>query len=695
MIGFQLGQSPKFSGFGLASSCEQVLYQTIACDSYVLNLGQRVYHGALGDTGLTDAVCAATCATALTAARRRIAGACASTPDLFTGYPVLSLIDSIQAGWNETCLKDTETGKYCNAIEDMPEEQVCSYCYGAKLSLMQSSPYSVYDELHAQQLEYINEHCGKPELPTEQLPPPIAVNGTAPSTCASERIYTTKEGDTCDSIALANHVSGAALYYTNPSISNCSVPVVVGSELCLPLQCETTYTVQEGDRCIPVAIDNGVAWQKLVDWNPMLNDRCTNLVSNSSANNYWGRVICVSAPGGLAEGVGNSTTPGNGDTGGQGGSGDGYSDSIAAVPNGTIAEGTTRKCGEWVQITDGITCSVMLARSATPIPLFLAANPSLKSAAECTANLVQGAYYYRIVSNNARLPLSNFYLFTLLNRTIFQVNHGWIEPPPTKADPNTIQDCTWWHVASSSDTCSGVASMYGLTVDQLVAYNPVLSVSCAFVDGNSYCIEQNWGTPPISFSYTISGVYLSSCVKVCVGIIGGSTVSPTITATPTTTKSPGNGITTPTPIQSGMVTNCNKFDFVKSGDGCPSIADRNGISLADFYKWNPAVGGDCRSLWLDTYVCVGTTGSTPVPTTTKKTTTTSKTTGNGISTPTPIQTGMATNCDAFYFVKNGDDCQSIADKAKITLTDFYKWNPAVGNNCRSLWLDTYVCISLI
>lgn len=34
---------------------------------------------------------------------------------------------------------------------------MCSFCLGEKLRLMQQSPYSAYDELHAETLEYINQ----------------------------------------------------------------------------------------------------------------------------------------------------------------------------------------------------------------------------------------------------------------------------------------------------------------------------------------------------------------------------------------------------------------------------------------------------------------------------------------------------------------------------------------------------------
>lgn len=110
---FQLAAQGTLAGFGLASTCEGVLYQAINCDPYVKTLGLKAYHGSPGDKAFTDTVCSTTCSTALTNARRRITGACAASPNLFPGYPVLAMIDSIISGWDETCLKDTDGG-YCN-----------------------------------------------------------------------------------------------------------------------------------------------------------------------------------------------------------------------------------------------------------------------------------------------------------------------------------------------------------------------------------------------------------------------------------------------------------------------------------------------------------------------------------------------------------------------------------------------------
>jgi hypothetical protein len=141
-----------------------------------------------------------------------------------------------------------------------------------------------------------------------------------------------------------------------------------------------------------------------------------------------------------------------------------------------------------------------------------------------------------------------------------------------------------------------------------------------------------------------------------------------------------------------MATNCNKFHFVVSGDECGTIASNAGISLADFYAWNPAVGSTCGTLDLNDYVCIDVSGVIPSTTTGAPSTTTP---ANGVSTPTPYQTGMVTNCNKFHLVTSGDQCGTIASNAGISLTNFYAWNPAVGSTCATLGLNEYVCIGTL
>lgn len=94
---------------------------------------------------------------------------------------------------------------------------------------------------------------------------------------------------------------------------------------------------------------------------------------------------------------------------------------------------------------------------------------------------------------------------------------------------------------------------------------------------------------------------------VCVGVSGRTTTTTTQSTTLSTTTTTSATVTGPTPQQTGIVANCNKYHLVESGDGCASIANTYGILLSNFYAWNPAVGTSCGSLWLGYYVCVGTT----------------------------------------------------------------------------------------
>ena len=113
------------------------------------------------------------------------------------------------------------------------------------------------------------------------------------------------------------------------------------------------------------------------------------------------------------------------------------------------------------------------------------------------------------------------------------------------------------------------------------------------------------------------------------------------------------------------------------------MASAAGISLTDFYAWNPAVGSSCAYLDVGDYVCVDIIGYTVTTTT-----------SGGVSTPSPIKTGIVSDCDKFYLVQSGDGCASVTFAAGISLADFYAWNPAVGTSCAYLDVGDYVCIDI-
>lgn len=144
-----------------------------------------------------------------------------------------------------------------------------------------------------------------------------------------------------------------------------------------------------------------------------------------------------------------------------------------------------------------------------------------------------------------------------------------------------------------------------------------------------------------------------------------------------------NNITTPSPIQTGMTSSCDVFTVVQSGYTCDDIISEYDITLDDFYAWNPAVGDDCTDLDTSFYVCIGILGAAAATTTT-----------SSVSTPSPVQTGIATTCDEYYLVVSGNTCETIAEKYGVDLDLFYSWNPAIGDECQGLGSGYYVCVDV-
>ncbi|KAG9497550.1 hypothetical protein J7337_010411 [Fusarium musae] len=173
----------------------------------------------------------------------------------------------------------------------------------------------------------------------------------------------------------------------------------------------------------------------------------------------------------------------------------------------------------------------------------------------------------------------------------------------------------------------------------------------------------------------------------CVESASESVSEPKPEPKPSTTK-PSNEIKTPDTLQPGIVSNCNKFYMVKSGEGCATVASKNGITLAEFYKWNNKVGSACNGLYAEAYACVsviGHTSATPVQTSKPS---------NGIETPSPIQDGVTKDCKKFHFVQTTTTCASIEEYYKLPFATFKSWNPAVGNNCQSLLANYWVCVKV-
>jgi hypothetical protein len=117
------------------------------------------------------------------------------------------------------------------------------------------------------------------------------------------------------------------------------------------------------------------------------------------------------------------------------------------------------------------------------------------------------------------------------------------------------------------------------------------------------------------------------------------------------------------------------------GDTCNVILARFAyISREQFFQWNPALAGNCDGLWAQYWYCVAdfAQGSLPMPPTVK-------------TAPSPVQTGIASNCVSWYLMTGSDTCTSIAAMfGAFFSTDFINWNPAVWSDCSNIKVSCHL-----
>ncbi|KAK3175840.1 hypothetical protein K4F52_009947 [Lecanicillium sp. MT-2017a] len=407
-------------------------------------------------------------------------------------------------------------------------------------------------------------------------------------------------------------------------------------------------------------------------------------------------------------------------------------------PRYTPLEGTDPSCVWWWNSDDGLSCSLLLMVVGISEEDFIAWNPSITPGC---GNYIADKSYCIKVDVSDPTPTSTSSSSKAGTSTVSPISTTIVAPgngveTPTPIQPGMVDNCDAFHFVERGEGCQSIASMYGISLDDFVKWNAGIGGAqctslwagvnvCVSVIGSDstepppptttapdngittptptqpgmvgnceefHHVEQGQSCATIVSKYEIA---ISDFVKwndvggldctglwadvyVCISVIGGS-------QNPPTTTDPGNGIPTPSPVREGMVKNCNDFYLVKSGDGCASIAKEVGIPLEDFYEWNPASGKDCSSLWLNTWVCTGTTTYKPTPTDP----------GNGVATPSPIQNGMTKNCDQFHLIRQGQNCEEIAKIYGTSVYNIIRWNPAAGSECTGLWTNTYACVGVL
>ncbi|KAH8800156.1 hypothetical protein F5884DRAFT_904863 [Xylogone sp. PMI_703] len=493
------------NGFGtsttISSDCAEALNKTISsCDQGLRNLALGGTYLSPNATGAAAALCASTCDSSLTSYQNNVANVCGSAPVINSEIANTFMGDLIHDYYDLICAKDPGTGKYCadylagayasapqvTEWSQLPHNIICSSCQISYFETIQKSPFLGYSASIALDWKATQQACGL-SSPLGVLANDVSFTAavtTTPTntTCASQKMYTVKSGDSCKSIALANSVAEGSIWALNNLLPNCST--TVGQSLCLPKSCKT-YTIEPTDSCFSIASDSNITSSAFLNYNPTISPDCANLHNTS--------VVCISNPDG--DYVLPKNLPGN-DNSGTGNPNSQYANSAVAAP-GPVPFGTTSQCGGYYQVQVADTCERISLAAGVSVELFEAINPSIDS--NCF-NLITGLWYcvHPTVNWNSTSTNSTGPSTTL--------------PPPAATPAGTTSSCFEWHVVVSGDTCFALENTLGVTMANLILWNPDLATDCSnLLLDKAYCVD---GSIPSTATATASGTATNTATGV-------------------------------------------------------------------------------------------------------------------------------------------------------------------------------------
>ncbi|KAK0612011.1 hypothetical protein B0T14DRAFT_571853 [Immersiella caudata] len=393
---------------------------------------------------------------------------------------------------------------------------------------------------------------------------------------------------------------------STPTIDNSTWPPTQ-TQAGQPAYCNNWHLVQDRDDCDSILFQYG-GWMSLADfiaWNPAVQTDCSGLYVN-----YWVCVGIQPQTTGIVEVIPTVTAnitlpplvPGTSTS----------LPSLDPVFTPTPTHGPLpTNCVAYYLAHANETCAdVLTAHVEINEAQFLVWNPVLGST--CTDQpLEEGSYYCAGAYDG-----DDAYLLPIPTATA--------QPSPVPSD--TTGTCVAWYYNDGGLTCDDMVLIFGrFSLANFIAWNPSVGSTCGagLQDDMWYCVGVP-GTPTTRTAAVPTTLFPpdeSDPVSVSVPVTPPPSSRSTSAASPSSTSSGGGAVTTPQPIQAPMIQGCRRFYFVQPGDGCWQISTDAGISLSDFYTYNPAAAPDCSGMWANVYVCVGISGpvatfsgSPPVPT---------------------------------------------------------------------------------
>ncbi|KAL8306251.1 hypothetical protein RB597_003198 [Gaeumannomyces tritici] len=599
----------------LDAACSAALMADIACDPLVPALRHDFYY----PPATLTRICTAGCTSALQSWESSVRTACGNNitipaEDDLDASPIV-IPASRQYTYGFTCLKESDVScgpvaalatffanpgvSVFNYISELPEGAVkpqdCDPCLAARLRLRSGSPYFDGPVVASESIyQTLTSSCGITGKPvttttidyfTSQLVPTESVcDGT---------MYQIQGGDDCYSISKAKSVGIAWMLSDNRLGAYCYEFPTSGS-LCITNTCQTV-TVAVNTTCSAIAAAANITEPQLLAWNPVINPVCSNLDMMN------GTTLCIEPPGPKLPPAPTTGVPPLTPT------------TAAPIPSKT-AVGSDKPCGRWYEVVAGDYCNLVTLKFAISLEDFMFLNTGINS--NCT-NLFAGESYciqaagdinnYPGRPGHVSITIDPNVSFTGVPFTMLPSATITLDPRPTQVPlaAGVRDDCSFYFKGDDyqyspdvfgywNSNCEIAASNYNVDFDNFAAWNSlatnVTDPACAFQPGLRYC--GSWGLPPTKATTTEEPEPTGT---------GATTTSSSSTAS---TAAP----TPPAPTHTGQPSDCNKWDVVAEGgnDSCASMAADNGITLDQFYDWNPAVSRDClTNFWPGQAYCVG------------------------------------------------------------------------------------------
>ncbi|KAL0571626.1 hypothetical protein V5O48_010333 [Marasmius crinis-equi] len=167
---------------------------------------------------------------------------------------------------------------------------------------------------------------------------------------------------------------------------------------------------------------------------------------------------------------------------------------------------------------------------------------------------------------------------------------------------DSTYDCQPVHTVTSGETCGGIASSAGISLDKFYANNPQLGSSCSGIyPGLSLCVDPDSTNPSGDCTKTVT----IESGDTCDAIAGRNFIS-TYTIQNINPAGTCSSLVAGQQICVNSPSNKCVSVYLVSGTegGCTNIATSHGITFARLRELNPNVDADCTNIYPGESLCI-------------------------------------------------------------------------------------------